>query len=591
MDEDLSRFREWFKQAAESRRDWDKEAEEDYLFYTGKQWGEGDLEQLKKQKRPAITINKVKPLINLLSGYQRLNRYEPEFLPRTAEDLPLAKIRKGVTKQIFDLNSYDYVESHVFQDGCLGGRGWFEVAFEYDYTQPHGEWYRGRAIIKRRSPFDIYVDPESREWDLSDAEYVADARWVGKERLKRHFPERAADIDAAMEIRDRDEEIRDETFDHMWYLRERKKVRLVTMWYREHGAMVRETPMGARVIPDERVRCVSFIGDLILEDIPSPYEHGFFPFVPFTAYCTGEGDIPAGVVRDIKDPQREINKRRSQILHIINTMSNSGWKTKRGSLDEKNMKVLREMGSTPGIVLEFGTEEPREIQPKPLPSGIAQIEQACAGDIREISGINESMLGAPQPANTSGKAMEIQQRQSITQIATLFDNLRMAKRRILELLWGVGGRKGLVQQFYTEPYVLRIVGEDGKSEFLPVNQPVPAMSPMTGGPMVDPMGNPVIAQTLNDLSAGEFDIVVSDTPATPSKRVADFYALLEAAKAGVPIPPDLILEASDIPQKEEIRRRLQMQMAQPPQGGAPQMAPQTPGGPALMGGAPPMGPM
>jgi len=115
----------------------------------------------------------------------------------------------------------------------------------------------------------------------------------------------------------------------------------------------------------------------------------------------------------------------------------------------------------------------------------------------------------------------------------------------------------------------------------------------------DPMTGQAVNQVLNDLSTFQFDVIVSDTPATPSQRVAAFYALLEMAKVGVPIPPDMILEASDIPQKEQLKQRLAAaQQAQPQQGqgppgmpgGSPQLTPGQPGAPPMQPGAPQQGP-
>jgi len=56
----------------------------------------------------------------------------------------------------------------------------------------------------------------------------------------------------------------------------------------------------------------------------------------------------------------------------------------------------------------------------------------------------------------------------------------------------------------------------------------------------------------------------------------DFYKLIEMVKMGLPIPPDILLKASDLPYKEEMLARLEQ--AQQMQAGA--VAPDN------MGGAP-----
>ena len=67
-----------------------------------------------------------------------------------------------------------------------------------------------------------------------------------------------------------------------------------------------------------------------------------------------------------------------------------------------------------------------------------------------------------------------------------------------------------------------------------------------------------IQTTLNDLSQGEFDIVIADTPATATQRTTQFYTMVDAvSKIGIPgdLVFDILLDLSDIAQKDEIKKR------------------------------------
>lgn len=88
-DYDIMKFTQWFRESVEYMNDWRKEAHECFDFVEGKQWSEGDVEKLKKMGRPVVTINKIRPMINMLSGYQRNNRNDIDFLPRTNDDAQL----------------------------------------------------------------------------------------------------------------------------------------------------------------------------------------------------------------------------------------------------------------------------------------------------------------------------------------------------------------------------------------------------------------------------------------------------------------------------------------------------------------------
>lgn len=595
--EKLGVLRERFKNAISVEREWRDAAREDIAFYGGVQWSAADKASMEQKKRPCLTINKIRPLLNLLSGYQRLNRYDPEFLPRTAGDLEKVKVARGVTKYLLDDTQFESVESKAALRAWITGRGWYHTYWKKD-------WFTGESniCIENVSPFDIYLDPECTQADLSDAEFLCHAKWVSKEKVKRVYPEAAEWVDAVIsQYGDQDEELEHIGTEPLWYSTDFQKVRLVTEWYRHYEQKtVYILPSGDEIpekLADEvikeiarkqtknvsSIRFASFLGDLLLEDSESPYQHGRFPYVLVPAYWLGEGDMPSGVVRDLKDPQRELNKRRSQLTHILNVMANRGWKVQKGTMTDDQRSRLENMGSIPGIVIEYsGEKPPQEFATDQIPSAFFQTDVQNTNDLREISGINEAMLGTA-PASQSGRAKELDQRQAVTHITLLFDEMRGAKIRLMRQLWGRSSAPGLIQQFYTEPKIFRILNDSGQPEFIGVNQPAPQG--------VDPLTGQAIMEVVNDLSTFDFDVIITDTPATPSQRTAAFYALLEMAKVGVPVPPDMILEASDIPQKEEMKTRL-IQAQQPPQGppgGPPGMDP-PPGMPAGQPGAPPMPP-
>ena len=565
--ERLDKFKTWFRNSVEAADEWREESREDREFYVGKQWKESDKRTLEDAKRPALTINRIKPLVNVLSGYQRLNRYDIEFLPRTNDDMALAQVRKGITKYILDASHYNYEESDVFVDSVVGGLGWFEVGYQFDWERMDGD-----AFVRRVSPYDIYTDPEARDKYFRDAKYVIRARWVDKEELISVYPEHKDEIEAqtAHYMNEETEEVNDK----LWWQKDLKKIRFAECWYKKvvrkkvytlrTGEVVKEvTPeqlvlgmvAGVKEYSVDEIRLMSFFDNVVLEDMASPYEHGYFPFVPFSCYYLGEDDIPAGIVRDLKDSQREINKRRSQELHILNTQSNGGWISEQGALTNAQKNDFKANASTPGALLEVSVGaltggRLQRIEPQSVPASAVNAANEAMNDLPAISGINEALMGTDISNLQSGRAIELKQKQAITHIALLFDNLRFAKERIAHLLWGRRGYKGIVPQFYTEQKTFRITGQNGEQQFITVNQ------------QVEDNG---IVRTLNDLSVGEFDIVISDTPATATQRTAQFWSLVDACgKLGIQgsTVMDMLLDLSDIPQKEEIKRRLQEQQAQ-----------------------------
>lgn len=574
----MHRFRDWFRQASDRMSSWREEAREDYGFYTGEaQWSDEDLTRLKGEKRPAITINRIKPLINTLCGYQRINRTDIEFLPRTNDDAQLCEVRKGVTKYVMDSCDYDTNENLTFLDGVVTGLGWFEVGYRFKYPTLDGD-----AFINRISPFDIYVDSESHKADFSDGKYIIRAKWVEKEDLIQIYPEYREQILAQERLYDEnepDDERRDTDW-NLYYDKEKRKLRLVECWYKEqttdeffilaNGDAVRQGNMTEEIInsgtvidhmkmPVTIVRIAVFFGEVLLEDKESPYQHGEFPFVPFSVYYTAEGDEPQGVVRQLKDVQREINKRRSQGLHILNTQANTGWLFEDSAISPEQQANFKKLGSSPGTILKvrdgvLQANRLRQITPQAPATNVQAATVEAENDITAISGINEALMGTDIAANASGRAIELKQKQAVTQIVPILDSLRTTKKKIAYLLWGARGHKGIIPQYYTDEKTFRIIGPTGKQTFVTANQQVQTETLMG-----------TITTVLNDLSQGEFDVVVADSPQTSTQRTAQFWALTDAIQQlGIDgtMVFDIIIQLSDIPNKEEILQRWQQKQNQ-----------------------------
>ncbi len=78
---DLFQAKNNVKKALLLTHKWRNVAKQNYEFVKGKQWTDGDLNAMNKAGRPAITVNRIKPMINLLCGYSAQNETEPD-LPR-----------------------------------------------------------------------------------------------------------------------------------------------------------------------------------------------------------------------------------------------------------------------------------------------------------------------------------------------------------------------------------------------------------------------------------------------------------------------------------------------------------------------------
>lgn len=580
---DIYEAKQNVKSALAATSEWRKAAAEDFAFMQGKQWQDADLKKMREAGRPAITINRIRPVINLLCGYASQNETEPDFLPRSEEDDRVSRVAKGITKYCLDRANYQRNKGKCFRDKIICGLANYWVHYEFDYAKLDGE-----IRIDRVSPFDVFVDPECSQEDLSDAQYIGRYSWESPSKLKQVYPDKAVEIDTLSHKFD-DTELETGSFETvngeaLWYSDKYRKVRVVQYWYKEYktkrifmtqnGVVDEDNPlyvvlmaMGKEPtsIPDTQIRYATFSDNVLLEEGESPYKHNKFPLVRDYCYYTGElvddEREPAGVVRDIKDAQRETNKNRSQRMHVVNQQT-LGVKYWQGPVTEQFKNTVKKYGTTPGANIYMPPGVTFTDGTPAMDSAInMNLEQQSSNDFYAISGITpESLSGSV--GNMSGKAIDLRQSVTTVQTAGIFAQTKEAELQIVKLLWGEKNAPGLIPQFYNQEKAMRILGDDGQKEFIQIqpgmNQPMQeqTMLDAMGQPVLDAEGNPV-KKVLYDLSAFDFDIVISTSQASATARRANLYQLLEAKKSGVDIPIDIILDFMDFPEKEAVKKRMQ----------------------------------
>jgi len=549
-------------------------------FYRGDQWDESDVAALDAEGRPALTINTVLPTVNTVLGEQSTRRADVQFKPRRGGDEAVAHTLTKLYMQIADNNKLDWVEQQVFSDGLiLDGRGYFDVRIDFS------DHVEGEIRITAKDPLDILIDPDAKESDPKTWNEVFETKWMTLDEIEELYGKKKAE-----ELRfiaengngyGRDsieyEENRygdlDSTDDYLGAGipgdDEYRNVRALRVIERQHKRMTRvmcfvDPETGdTRDVPEpwseakakkfakqyslnlirkvkRKVRWTVTCDKVVLHDDWSPYND--FTVVPYFAYF--RRGRPFGMVRNLLSPQEQLNKIASQELHIVNTTANSGWMVESGSLVGMSSDDLEEHGAETGLVLEYnrGSTPPVKIQPNQIPTGLDRISQKAALNIKAISGINDSMLGTDS-AEVSGVAIQAKQNRGAIMIQVPLDNLRKTRQYLAEKILD------LVQTFYTERRVIMITNEE---------DPLKPREPMVINEMT-PEG-----QIINDLTIGEYDVVISTAPARDSFDEVQFAEALNLRQVGVAIPDDAIIEYSHLARKQELAKRIRVLTGQEP---------------------------
>ncbi|NDE00592.1 MAG: genomic island protein [Gammaproteobacteria bacterium] len=543
-------------------------------FYRGDQWDTADLSKLEAEGRPALTINTILPTVNTVLGEQSTRRADIQFKPRRGGDQDVAVVLTKLYMQIADNNKLDWVEQQVFSDGLImDGRGYFDVRMDFS------DHVEGEVRITAKDPIDILVDPDAKEYDPKTWNEVFETKWMTLDEIEELY---GADKAEALRFvaengngfgRDsiEYEETRygktDTSQDYLGAAipgkddyRNIKALRVIERQYRKMGRadfFVDPNTGDQREVPEDwteqkakkfakqyglgiiskikrKVRWTVTCDKIVLHDDWSPYED--FTLVPYFAYF--RRGRPFGMVRNLLSPQEQLNKIASQELHIVNTTANSGWMVESGSLVGMTADDLEEHGAETGLVLEYnrGSQPPLKIQPNQIPTGLDRISQKAALNIKTISGVNDSMLGS-DGAEVSGIAIQAKQNRGVIMIQVPLDNLRKTRQYLAEKVLN------LVQRFYTEQRVIQITNE---------SDPMKPREPLVVNQMT-PEG-----RVVNDLTLGEYDVIVSTAPARDSFDEMQFAEALNLRQVGVAIPDDAIIEYSHLARKGELAKRIRM---------------------------------
>ena len=367
--------------------------------------------------------------------------------------------------QISDANKLDWVEQQVFSDGLImDGQGYFDVRM--DFTD-HVE---GEIRITAKDPLDILIDPDAKDYDPKTWNEIFESKWMTLDEIEELYGKSKAedlrfiaengnsfgrDSVEYEETRYGDTQSADDYTGHgvsgedeyrnikalRIVERQHKKIARVDFYVDPNTGDQRRVPeawsntkskkfakqYGLNIINKvvRKVRWTVTCDKVVLHDDWSPYDE--FTIVPYFAYF--RRGKPFGMVRNLLSPQEQLNKIASQELHIVNTTANSGWMVESGSLVGMTADDLEEHGAETGLVLEYqrGTTPPTKITPNQIPTGLDRIAAKAAGNIKVISGVNDSMLGT-DGAEVSGIAIQAKQNRGVIMIQVPLDNLKKTRR-------------------------------------------------------------------------------------------------------------------------------------------------------------------
>jgi hypothetical protein len=545
------RYVQQFESAEEASVHGRNEAQQARDYFDGNQFTDEEKRALRKRKQPITPENLIKPKVEGLCGLERQSRTDPKAYPRTQQHEDEANAATDALRYVSDDQDLDIKVSRVFDNMLVEGEGGLEVTVRK---------LKNGAIdpyVVRIAHDRLYGDPHSSEADRSDASFTGYVTWMDVERAKLKWPDKKDIVEATVNSPNSSQydTYEDKPRWATWYDSKRKRIRINTHYHLENGVWHRCVFTLAGEIEESKP-------SVFLDDEGNPEN----PLIMQGAYVDRENDR-YGIVRDMIPLQDEVNKRRSKFLHMVNSN-----KLRVSPSVGQDANKIRTEYAKPDAVLIGEAGEVEELGNAAKEAGQFQLLQDTRATLKGNIGPNATMQGK-SGQDQSGRAIMALQQAGMTEMTPLLDNLRHLKLRVFRQIWN------RIRQFWTEERWIRVTDDEKNVRFVGLNVTQAHVAMQKLGEAVKSgqvpmevarqyeaqiMMNPQMQQPANAVAELDVDIDIDEVNETPTLQIEQFEALVQLASTGmVPIPPELIIQASNLRDKQKLLEIIEQQKQAP----------------------------
>lgn len=541
-------FGESYERAYQLWNTYYAEAYKDLSYYLGNQWSLEELAYLNNQRRSSFTYNKIRRLINLVQGYQRKNRLATVVRPIENASEQTAELFSDTMQFVMqNADGYEAI-SDAFKGALTTGLSFLSPWIDYRNDPVSGD------IRFHRDDWNaVIMDPFFTKRDLSDCSFIARRKFLSRTEVCSLLPDKA-DVINSLPWGSRDDKFTYMPYARQWgmqkllnyteYWRTRWETRevLVDMttgetkeWDgdRKRLNLFKQMFPNVEVIrkPVKSVELGIIVEGELLYYGKDPFGLDDYPFVPFMAIFEPSYDLYTwkiqSLVRIVRDPQTELNKRRSKMVDIIDNQLNSGWLAKTNSVSNPTSLYKSGQGQVIFLKPEAQMTDVQRIEAAQIPPSLFQLEAEFEKDIMEIAGVNSELFGMAEndKIETAGVLSKMRQSAGLVNLQDLFDGLRESQKLL--------GRKvlKLVQKNYTPEKIQLITKKQPSPEFF-------------------------------SKTFAKYDIVIEEGLLTDTQQQSEFVQYSALKAMGVNITDEEIIDSSSLHDKKKVKDRIAAQSKQ-----------------------------
>ena len=168
-----------------TRKQWESINQKGYEFAHDEQLSLDEKTALEEQGMPTFTINRILPVVEMLNFYATANNPRWQAIGVEGSDTDVASVVSDLSDYIWNQSNGTTLYNNAINDCITKSVGYLLVSVDKDADNGMGE-----VAIQQPEPFDIYVDPKSRDMLFKDAAFIMIRKVLPKNHLIKLFPDK-----------------------------------------------------------------------------------------------------------------------------------------------------------------------------------------------------------------------------------------------------------------------------------------------------------------------------------------------------------------------------------------------------------------
>ena len=192
-DKTAKRIRQLFNRVNQRTRiQWEYINQKGFDFANDNQLTENERALLEEQGMPTFTINRIMPVVEMLNFYATANTPRWQAIGVDGSDTDVAAVFSDIADYVWDLSDGGTLYSNAINDSVTKSIGYLMISVDPDSDNGMGD-----VKLVQPEPFDVYIDPKSRDMLFRDASFVMIRKVLPSSHLKTVYPEFKRKIDKA----------------------------------------------------------------------------------------------------------------------------------------------------------------------------------------------------------------------------------------------------------------------------------------------------------------------------------------------------------------------------------------------------------